>query len=152
MTILSPEALVGQASRDRGVIAHAWAESRRALKAALLDARITEVVVMVGTPGSGKSTWAAANDLPHRVIFDAVFADPGRRRQIARQIRAAGKDAICVWVRTPLDECLRRQALRPVWRRVPGAVCHRAALAFHLHPPRQAGEGWSQLLQIDGTM
>jgi tRNA uridine 5-carbamoylmethylation protein Kti12 len=149
--ILRPEDRVAHdEAGQRTAIAEAWASCRRELRSALADPSTTEVVVMVGTPGAGKTTWSDAHDGPGVVVFDAVWANQARRRALALQIRAAGKLAVCVWVRTPLDECLRRQALRPVWRQVPGAVCHRAALALHTHPPNM-GEGWSRLLLVDGT-
>jgi predicted kinase len=150
--ILRPESLLpqGPTPRTREMVADAWATCRRALKAALVDPAVHTVVVMVGTPGSGKTTWSDAHDAEGVVVFDAVWAHPGRRAAMARQIRAASRRAVAVWVRTPLPEALARNAARPVWRRVPQSFCLRAAAALHAQPPH-VREGWNEVQVVDGS-
>lgn len=148
--ILSPEARIPRdGARSREVVAEAWASCRRELRAALQDPAIHTVIVMVGVPGAGKSTWCAAQDGPGVVVFDAVWSHPGRRRAMATQIRTAGRKAVAVWVRTPVQVCLARQSARPLWRRVPQSVCLRAAAALHVQPPH-VREGWTDVVVING--
>lgn len=150
--ILRPESLLPQDAtpRTRAMVAEAWASCRRALRSALLDPAVHTVVVMVGVPGAGKTTWSDARDVEGVVVFDAVWSHPGRRAAIARQVRAADRRAIAVWVRTPLPEALARNAARPAWRRVPQSFCLRAAAALHAQPPHPR-EGWHEVQVVDGS-
>ena len=77
------------------------------------DPAIAELVLVVGLPGAGKSTWAAANDRRDRVIYDACNLTPDRR---ARVIIAAGSmthTIHMIHIETPLDLCMRRNRDRP---------------------------------------
>lgn len=149
--ILAPDDLLpqGPARWAKEAVGEAWATCRRGLKAALLDPEILEVVILVGIPGSGKSAWTLDHDEPHRAIFDACWAEPGRRRAVAQQIRQAGKVAIAVWIRTPLDVCRERNALRPPDRRVPDVALARAWVSLSQYPPTLY-EGWHRVLVQDG--
>lgn len=149
--ILAPDDRLPQGPErwTREALAEAWATERRALKAALADPTVSSVAVTVGIPASGKSSWARDNDQPGLVIFDACWAEPKRRAALARQIRAAGKVAIAVWIRCPLDVARERNAARPVLTRVPDVALARAWVALQHHPPTVA-EGWSRVLVQDG--
>jgi predicted kinase len=149
MIVISPEALREQGpGRPEEDVGEAWAEAHRALRGALADEQVERVLVMVGIPGAGKSTWLASRPHdPSTVAFDAVFADRKRRAAIARRIRGAGKDAIAVWLRTPLHVCLERNATRPAWRMVPEAFLRRVDVQLRLAPPTPL-EGWSRVLTV----
>ena len=56
----------------------AWAEAQKAW-AFYLDLRPKRAVLLVGMPGSGKSTWLAANQRPNVVYFDATFDSAWKR-------------------------------------------------------------------------
>jgi predicted kinase len=149
--ILAPDDRLpdGPARWSREALGEAWSSCRRDLRAVLLDPGITAVAVLCGVPAAGKSAWSRDNDQPGLVIFDACWADRAKRAGIARQIRAAGKVAIAVWIQTPLDVCRERNALRPHDRRVPDVALARAWVALH-HEPPTASEGWSRVLVQDG--
>lgn len=149
--ILAPDDRLpeGPARWSREALAEAWSSCRRDLRAVLQDPEITTVAVLVGIPGSGKSAWTREHDQPGLAIFDACWTNRGRRMGIARQIRAAGKAAIAVWVQTPLDVCRERNARRPPDRRVPDVVLSRSWVALRHQPPVLA-EGWSRVLVQDG--
>lgn len=150
--IIRPESLLPQDAtpRTKEMVGEAWATARRAFRAALADPATHTAVVMVGYPGSGKTHWSDRHDSDSVVVFDAVWSHAGRRAAIARQIRAAGKMAVAVWVRTPLQDALARNAARPAWRRVPEDFCRRAAVALHAHPPHRR-EGWHEVRIVDGS-
>ncbi len=148
--LLAPDDLLppGPERWTRATVSEAWQACRRALRAALLDPANRQFVCLVGVPGSGKSTWARDHEQPGLVVFDACWAEPGKRRALAQQIRAAGKVPVAVWLRTPLAVCRERNAARPPERRVPDVALLRAAVALRDQPPTVA-EGWVQVLDAD---
>lgn len=150
--LLAPDDLlpVGPARWTRETVSEAWQHERRRLREALADTAVRQVVCLVGVPGSGKSTWALDHDQLGMVIFDACWAEAGKRRALAAQIRAAGKLPIAVWLRTPLAVCRERNAARPPERRVPDVALLRACVALRDKPPTVA-EGWAVVLEVDGT-
>ena len=149
--ILAPDDRLpqGPARWSREALAEAWASCRRDLRAALADPANATVAVLVGIPASGKSSWTRDHDQPGLVIFDACWADRAKRMGIARQIRAAGKVAIAVWIQCPLDVARERNAARPPLTRVPDVALARAWVSLRHEPPVMA-EGWSRVLVQDG--
>lgn len=155
MRVLRPDDLLpqGEGRWTRETVGEAFAACARALRDEVLpDPAIRAVWVLIGVPGAGKTTWVGSQpDDPAVAVYDVVNADRGRRAKLAQRIRAAGKDAVAVHVRTPLSLCLLRQEQRPVWRRVPEAFIRRTALDLRLNPPELA-EGWSRIVVVDGTV
>lgn len=152
MRIISPDALVPPtAPRTTSVVAEAWAESHRQLRAALADPQVSQVMVMIGCPGCGKSTWARSiPDDPSVVAFDAVHSDPGRRASLVRRIRDAGREAVAVVVSTPLAVAIARNARRLPNVRVPEAALRKAWGQLQAWPVRWE-EGWSDVIRVAGT-
>jgi predicted kinase len=150
--IVSPEALLEPVDGrfdDRAAVAAAWADSMRAFREGLKDPKVLDAGVLVGWPGSGKSTWAAAHDDERILLFDAVWSHRGRRTAIAKRIREARKNPVARWVRTSLSLALQRNADRPDWRRVPEAVVLQAARDLRATPPSRE-EGWYRVLEVRG--
>lgn len=156
--IVSPEALLDPVEGrfdDRAAVSEAWANATRQFRDALADPQVLDAGIMIGWPGSGKSTWAAAHDDTRIVLFDAVWADRARRIAIANRIRRARKNAVAVWVRTPLPIALDRNAARPAWRRVPEAVVREYAIALLRDSPTRT-EGtrsivWDRVIVVPGA-
>lgn len=154
MRVLRPDDLLpkGDGRWTRETVAEAFAACARALRDEVLpDPAVRSVLVLIGLPGAGKSTWvdSQAED-PTRVVYDVVNADRVRRSALARRIVAAGKDAIAVVVDTPIARCLARQLERPIWRRVPDGVIRRYAITLRREPPELA-EGWTQIVRVSGV-
>jgi predicted kinase len=154
MRIISPELLLAQGpsrTYDSKSVGEAWANAHRALRSELDDPEVTTILVTVGTPGAGKSTWLQTQpDLDHMVAFDAVWADPKRRAAIAKRIVEAGREAIAVNVLAPLGVCLARNAERPAWRRVPEPTIRKAWADLQRFPV-SADEGWTDVWTVIGT-
>lgn len=131
--------------------AEAFAHVARTLRDEVLpDPDITTVFVMVGPPGSGKSTWAQREEQrPIAVTLDACHADPKRRRALVKRIKAAGKRAVAVWMQTPLSVCLARNGDREQHRVVPA----RKVLEQHVALRRGGGpnmaEGWDDIIRVE---
>ena len=128
--------------------AAAWAKCHAALDEALAAAtRSTKLYVMIGAQGSGKSVWARRRVLeePDCVLFDAILVKRSERAPILAAARKRGVPAVAVWLQTPLDVCLRRNAARPAdevagergLRNVYGAV-----------EPPQLAEGFASILIV----
>jgi predicted kinase len=150
--IVSPEALLestGGRFDDREAVGKAWADAMRQFRDALADPSILDVGVLVGIPGSGKSTWCAAHDDPRIVLFDAVWSSRGRRVSLCDRIRRARKNAIAVSIRCALAVAKERNAARPPDRRVPESVINAACLALRRDPPTRA-EGWDRVILVAG--
>lgn len=146
MRVIGPDELLPEGRPPTQTeVGEAWAQAHRDLRAALADPAIRRVFVLVGIPGSGKSTWCRAQpEMPQAVAFDAVMSQRPRRSALAMRIRATGRDAIAVVMQTPIAIAMERNAARPPARRVPETAITRAAVALRSEPPCEA-EGWSDI-------
>lgn len=115
--LIDPETGLYRWTVDR--VRDAWVVSKAELEAALAAGGVSKVVLMVGIPASGKTTWLTRNAEPGVVYFDATFKNARSRRPILDVVRRYGVPVEAVVVATPLDEALRRNSTRPPDRRVP---------------------------------
>jgi len=133
-------------TRER--IAEAWTQCYAALAVALEAATCrTTVYVMVGAQASGKTTWArakAAED-PDAVVFDFILVKRSERQPILAAAREAGVPAVAVWLKTPLDVCLARNALRSV-----NELCDEEGLrnVFEALEPPSLEEGFTSVQEV----
>lgn len=126
----------------------AWRQSYRAFHRALAAAGTdTEVYVLIGAQGSGKSTWARAAlaRAPHAIVFDAILAKYRERAPIVAATEARGLKTIAVWFRTPLDLCLARNAARPADEVVPEQALRNVFAAIE---PPTAEEGFDRIIEV----
>jgi predicted kinase len=126
----------------------AWRLSYRALHQALASAGPdTELYVLVGAQGSGKSTWAEqlAQRSPSAIIFDAILVKHRERSPILAAAEATSIRSIAVWFKTSLEECLARNAARLSDEVVPEQAIRNVFAA--LEPPTLA-EGFERVLEV----
>ena len=95
----------------------------------------------------GRGTWARARkrEEPHAIIFDAILVKKSERQPI---LLAAGQHqvpAVAVWLQTPLQVCLERNAARPT-DEVVGEQGLKNVFAA-LEPP-ELSEGFAQVLEV----
>ena len=103
----------------------AWTRSTAELDEALADGSVSKVVLMVGIPASGKTTWLRSNAEPGVVYFDATFKDARARRPILDVARKYGVPTEAVVMATPVDEAIRRNDTRSPDRKVKEDILHR---------------------------
>lgn len=147
--IVDPDLLLeqGPGRYDPEKVARAWSQCFRRVRDAIADPAIREIGIMVGTPGSGKSTIAVDFDRPDVLIFDAVWGIAARRAAFARQLVASGSRSFAVWVRCPLRVALERNAARPAWRRVPRRHVIESDARLKRAPPSKL-EGWNRIAVV----
>jgi len=128
--------------------AEAWKRSFAAFAIALEQAtQKTTVYVLVGAQASGKTTWArakAAED-PNAILFDAIFVKKSERLPILKSARGAGVPVIAVWLKTPLDVCVARNAVRSV-----NELCDEEGLGnvFAALEPPSLEEGFVGIVEV----
>ena len=100
----------------------AWDSARAAARRALFDFpyKPDKVVLMMGVPASGKTTWLQENEDERCLYIDATFDLPWKRKPW--MAREAGVPITLVYFQTPLDVCLERNAQRSSDRMVPEDV------------------------------
>ncbi len=141
--LMTPE---GQYHWTKERVAQAWEESTQKFKAALASGEFDRVVLLMGAPGSGKSTWLEKNQKPGILFFDAVFKDWKVRAPYLRLAEDAGYYPEVVWVRTPLEVCLERNALRSQDRKVPEETLRGMWETIEKSPPNPGQEGFRLIM------
>lgn len=101
----------------------AWAKTRAAVEEAVEEALETHdtLVLLIGLPGAGKSTWIAENRNVREgeVVVDATFVKPEWRAPFIDLARDAGVPVEAVWFNLPVEVCQARNNERGLGRRVP---------------------------------
>lgn len=131
--------------------ARAWEQCFLALTTALKAAHPgARLCVLVGAQGSGKSTWAKqlVEREPGAIIFDAILVKRSERAPILLAANEHGVPAIAVWFRTPLADCLARNATRPLDQVADERGLRNVFAA--VEGPSEA-EGFVEVLEIEGA-
>jgi hypothetical protein len=110
----------------------AWTRCYRELGKELMNISDGNLLMMSGLPASGKSSLleghhnneevATTLKQQYDVIFDATFSTRISRSGILNIAIGAGWTVDCLYMSTPLQECLDRNVLRQSVKNVPGSV------------------------------
>jgi predicted kinase len=115
MPIYSPDAFLERDGPYRwspSRVLEAWAWVMAQLQA-LPPGRL---VALVGLPGSGKSSWLAENADPDVIYLDSTLTRRKARRELEQGL--PGWRVEYIWMDTPVEQCIARDALRPPGRAV----------------------------------
>ncbi len=78
------------------------------------------IVVVCGVQGAGKSTWIASQPASQsRIYFDAALPAARHRQKLIRTAKELGAAVEAVWIDTPLDIAIERNAARTPDKIVP---------------------------------
>ena len=151
-TVISPDAFlindegVYEWTPDRGTAAwdRAYAE---------LGKTLGPIVVLVGVPGSGKSTWLKTKISeegldPKVVFFDATNVTRVGRQPLIEIAREQDRLIEAVVFQCRLITCLRRNAERPPERRVPTPTMMKMGAAVVTEAPTLS-EGFWRLTRVE---
>ncbi len=122
-TVVSPDALLMEGGKYNWTpqrCAEAWEKADALLDEVLPSA--SKLVLMVGIPASGKSTWLAANREEGAVYFDATMTKTEVRARYVRKAKALGKPVEAVVMLTNFATCMARNNARPEDRVIPPAT------------------------------
>jgi len=116
----------------------AWKSANAALLRLTNDPKWAKVVLMVGIPASGKSTWLKKNQESDAIYFDATFTKSSERAPIIQIAKEAGMVVEAAVMTTPIAVCKDRNACRPSGRRVPDDVVELMAAQLLGDPPKKS--------------
>jgi shikimate kinase len=126
----------------------AWKRCFEALDVALQGATSdTKVFVMVGPQGAGKSSWVRNNKRGNydAIFFDAILVKRSERKPIIDAAKAHGVQVIAVWLKTPLEMCIARNASRPCEELVDDRAIRNVYAAIE---PPGLGEGFAKVIEV----
>ena len=133
--VISPDQyLIDEEGTQTGV-KKAWDLARQDFRRAIRQRWVRKVVLMVGAPASGKSTWLVRNKEWRAVYFDACLDLPWKRESFIEQAADYDLPVEIVWLDTPLRVCLRRNRERTQDRQVPETVIRAMAAKIAECPP-----------------
>lgn len=104
--------------------------------------------VVFGLQGGGKTTWIQLNASkfgPHAVFLEGPLPSSRHRERALAIAKAIGCRCVAVWVDTPYDVALARNAGRPGLSRIrEETMLH----VFHALEPPSLAEGFAEILHV----
>lgn len=131
-------------------VASAWAITIEKARTAIHSPRNHKLVLLVGLPGAGKTTWLQSHQEPSTVYVDATFTKRSERAVFISIAADANRPIQAIVFSTPFEECLRRNSLRSVDRSVPMEKMTKLWAQLQDTPPG-LDEGFDEIRIVTGT-
>jgi len=128
-------------------VKEAWRKTHQAYEAALKYGMFKKVVLLVGIPASGKSTWLRSHEEPDTIYVDATFTTRTSRYPFVGLAGEKGIPIEAVVMDTPIAVCMDRNSCRPENRRVPEDRLVFMATKLQGDMPTTA-EGFSKIIHV----
>lgn len=127
----------------------AWDRVYEDLEAALRRrfSNAAQLCLVMGVQGAGKTDWARQNmnALPNAVFLDAALPAARHRTRALDVARRCDVEVTAVWINTPLEIALARNASRPADERVPEEAMRSV---FSLLEAPTVSEGFVRMVEI----
>lgn len=131
-------------------VSSAWALTLTKVRDALSNPRYRRLVLLVGIPGAGKTTWLRSHAEADTIYIDATFTKRSDRTHMVHLVAELDRPIGVVLFSTPFEECLRRNALRTVDRIVPNEKMFELRAQLTDTPP-VLSEGFDEIQIVSGT-
>ena len=131
---------------DKEKEAAVWKTAYRFFYHSLQDCK--KGCLLIGPPGSGKSTWLNLNEDPNTAYFDATNTKKEERRVLLTLGAVLDCPMTGLYFKTPLSTCLERNATRSEDRCIPEAIIAQMHLNLVNHNPTHE-EGFSSLINVE---
>jgi predicted kinase len=102
----------------------------------------SKLVLLMGPPAAGKSTWLTEHEDETVLYVDATFDLPWKRAPWIEKATAHGIPVEVVWFRTDIEVCVERNSHRSSDRAVPEDVLRAMGDKIASSPPSES-EGFS---------
>ena len=105
--------------------------------------------VVYGIQAGGKSWWvgeALKRSLGNEVFFSGPLPSPRHRQRAVALAKAYGCKAVAIWIKTPMEVCLARNAVRKGRARVPEQVMQHVEESLE---PASVEEGFSETIVVE---
>jgi len=132
-------------TKDR--VKDAWRETYARTKSALRNGNYDKLVLLVGIPASGKSTWLKAHQEPNAIYIDATFTYREHRAPFIQWAKDYGKVIEAVVMDTPINVCLERNNCRTPDRKIPENRVVEMAIALQGNLPTVT-EGFDKVIHV----
>jgi predicted kinase len=132
----------------------AWQLAFAALQRALMEnssgqdsSGKRDLYVVCGIQGAGKTTWIRENALRLApcIFFDAALPRAIHRLPLITMAQQVGVTVHAVWINSPIEDALKRNALRSADERVPEASIHAVAEQFEA---LTCAEGFAAIINV----
>jgi len=153
-TIISPDEYLltstGEYAWSEERVQAAWWQSKSVLDQLVRTGRYNRVVMLVGLPASGKTSWLRANHEPDTIYFDATLTKARERATVIQRAKDNNLEVWAVVMDTPIAICIDRNLCRTTDRIVPVGAFERMQAQLAATPVTEA-EGIDRIIHVRGV-